>query len=1270
MKLRALFRSALLLIAATVCSLSAKADLAPEFINPTPGTSTIFIGLSDNGKWAVAETASTTDGDIRPRGGTLLNLETMTTVKISHPSGLAGVSDVTDDGQIVAGECNTKPAYWKASSKSWTILPLPAGFATGRINAITPDGRYGAGYVNLADDEFAAQPVLYDLTTNSLIDLPGLPTKDQQNEDKKQNYFSAISADGRYLYGHISVSYLLPVSPVCYVYDTVNHTYNIIGFTETPNKTPWTPLYTGMHFTEPGSMSPDGHWITGAVYMVKNNADSEWPTEYRTGFRYNVWDNTFELYDETTDIDIAGFNVADDGTVLGVTPALYPWASMMVRKDKYYYDFGQILKQAYGIDFESATGHEVTGKPLCVSADGRTIIMMPDTENSYILRLKESLTEACDKVDLLGNYTVTPAPGTSFTSISTVRLVFDRPVESGYYGDIKLLDSNGNTVRSALRCDADGMTVSISFRTTTLDAGKKYTVAIPAGHINIKGDKSVKSREINISYIGRGTAPVALTESYPADNAAVAGIDVTANPLLLTFDANVKVAEGARGYLYRATEDNPYCELSLGANENRVLVYPLSAQRFYNGTNYKVVIPANSITDLSGTGGNEEIVLHFEGTYVRQISADDRYLFNEDCTSYDNFMFYEGDNRVPDAIPSGWGFTQSQTPWMVLRESVTASDMCFCSHSMYIPAGQADDWVTTPQIYIPDDRCFLSFKSQSYMKSKKDYLKVIAYVSDNVYNSLSKDIIDDIRANGEVIYNELQSPGKSEEDLEGDWTDNKVKLDKFAGKNVYICFVNENDDQSAIMIDDIQIVHDMKFLTSFETPTRVVNRDEIVIKGTITVASDIDTYSNVELTLTDGEGNTAGHISEGSLSLKHNDVYPFEFSTPLPLKRGVENNYTVTVTLDNETSTINNSVKNLTFEPVKRVVVEEFAGSSCKNCPLGILAMQNLEKSFPGLIIPIVIRTYQSDVLGTGMAPYSSFLGLSAAPSGRVNRTEVSMPMVSVGANDYRFSGAGLADSETQQPIKLWYDYAAAELAQAAEADITFSSSYDAASRNISIDCNVRSAINATRQNINLFAVILEDNLVSYQENNLGSVDCPALGEWGKGGAYATSLVYPYTFNDVARGCVGTTFNGTGGLLPTTLSSDEVYPARLQCTLPESVNDAANTRIAVMMIDANTNRVINANVARLGEETPSGIDAIEVDGDAGGAGASAVAFDGSVIVNAAEDVDVTVYTLSGIALASASGNGLVSVDLNGYHGLVIVRMATASGVSVEKLVVR
>ena len=107
----------------------------------------IIDKISDNGLWGVSQKGSEVDGTLAPAGGIIYNLTTLAETDISDVSGLSGVGDVTDDGAIAVGECQGKPAYWSKDKNGWTILPMPDPYLQGRLNAVTPDGKFAVGYV-------------------------------------------------------------------------------------------------------------------------------------------------------------------------------------------------------------------------------------------------------------------------------------------------------------------------------------------------------------------------------------------------------------------------------------------------------------------------------------------------------------------------------------------------------------------------------------------------------------------------------------------------------------------------------------------------------------------------------------------------------------------------------------------------------------------------------------------------------------------------------------------------------------------------------------------------------------------------------------------------------------------------------------------------------------------------------------------------------------------------------------------------------------------
>lgn len=1246
----------------SLCGASAFAQ-APEIVST--GNGGYISKMSNNGKWGISETASVTEGSIDPSGGVLFDLSTMSATDISHSSGLTSVGDVTDDGKIVVGSALNKPAYWSADKKAWTFLNLPAGYAAGRLVCVTPDGRYAAGMLGKSANPYESYPVMYDLTTGDEIELPNLPTVDMTHEVQNQTYFYDISPDGRYLLGMLSFSYVMPPSLCTFVYDRQEKSYQMIGFDERATGN-WNPWKSNLLFCDFPQMSPNGEWVTGTAYMAEPQPGSDFFNEYVSVYAYNIASKKFDVYNNSTERNIDGVSILNDGTVCAATPTSNPYANAIVRSGNYYITLDQILKQNYGVNFEDATGWANTGKLIGVCDDNKTFITLVGPTTSFLIRLPNPIQEEAAKVDLLGTYNVTPARGTVMSKLKTFKILFDREIQTKQAANkITFTSSDGSVSYKALQATVNSdnpTTLNITFRTQQLESGKSYTLTIPEGFISIKGDNAVLNKEMTFNYGGHDDAPAKVIAAYPGDGATVTSLSAAENPIVIDFDLNVEVSESAAANIYFIDEEGKemlYSNLVCAASGNKLFVYPYQKINLFEGSSYKVVINAGSVTDISGGCGNEEIVLNYKGAYVRTLNPDDLHLFNEDCSDYSNFMFYEGDHRQPIDDMLYWNFLNAdQYPWTVVRDNNDSDDMAFASHSMYKDHGQANDWCVTANLEIPDEKCYLQFDAQSYLFSKEDYLKVVVYTSDKVINTLTPAIIEDIEKEGDVIFNEKLTPGETEEGLEGEWTNYKIDLDKYAGKQIYICFVNQNTDQSAVIIDNIKVIHDLSYLVSFENASRVVDAESLPIRGNIVVASKVETYKTAEITLKDADGKVVDSIKEDNLNLKENDHYIFSFKKELPLVKGAINKYTVEFLLNDDETVVKGEVKNLTFEPEKHIVLEEYSGRDCGNCPLGIVAMENIQKLYPGKMIPVAVLTYQGDPLGSGLSAYSAFLGMESAgaPSGRINRSEVLYPMVDING-DISFSGAE-AGSE------VWLDRFMKEIAEPAEAEITFTSVYDETTNKATVKTETRNALNADNTALNIFAVVLEDGLIDYQANYYASSEDADLGEWGKGGQFGQSYAYPVTKNHVARGTWGYTFNGTGGLIPSSITAGEVYENEFKMDLPSTVQDVNNCELVVMLIDAVTGKILNASAGKFaGEE--SGISNVAAD-------ASAIrmfAHNGRIFAVGAEKMDI--YSVSGQLIASATGSGNVDADLSGFAGVVIVKATDAKGaVKVGKFTVK
>jgi hypothetical protein len=214
----------------------------------------------------------------------------------------------------------------------------------------------------------------------------------------------------------------------------------------------------------------------------------------------------------------------------------------------------------------------------------------------------------------------------------------------------------------------------------------------------------------------------------------------------------------------------------------------------------------------------------------------------------------------------------------------------------------------------------------------------------------------------------------------------------------------------------------------------------------------------------------------------------------------------------------------------------------------------------------------------------------------------------------------------------------------------------------------VKYALDKKDVNVSLFFVVVEDQIQTYQTNTFYTISDPNLGEWGKGGIYAKSTVRKYKINDIARAAIGTTYNGTQGYVPTSVEAGVANTSTVQFNVPSAVSDMSNARVVAVMIDNNTDYVINAaqcNITVTGNNNDSGVNDVVTNGNI-----SIDAEDGNVVVCADSQATVTVYNVSGSVIATAQGEGTVVANTNGYTGVAIVRVVTNNDTLVKKVIVK
>lgn len=1261
----------LTLLLALVFSFSAKAqDVASgaEVIPVHFPHSCYFTALSDNGLWAVAS-GNDDENQALNAYPYLVNATTGELTQLWTGNNFSGMTatDVTDDGKIVVGSTPTGPAYYDVDAGQWIQLP-----GAGAPTAVTPDGSRIVGWSSggsFGVDDYSEQPVVWDrqadgtyLCRDVYAEFPDFPRADKSGHLTGIVRIENMSADGNILAG--AINFITPATACYYVYDCTTHeTRYIDNYMEGT---------ASGSFVDQSNMSNNGAYITGIANVVIGS------DEYIASYNFNIAEDKFELYNQYSDeLDRGGFAVSNQGVVFASSPAVNPLRYVYVRVGKLWYGLDEIMSGRYGINIYDRIGTETTGTATDVADDGRVLIGMGMTKgDGYIIRLPETFSEAASHIDPFGAYAINPEAGSQFARFRTATIRFSKPVNlSSSTAQALFLDSDGKEQRRfTLTANADGMSFNVGGMPFPMTAGETYTLRFPAGTFVLAADDSFTNSEINVNYVGREATPAEAINITPYDSSNVSEIS-TNNPVRMTFDMNVQVADDADGnpmvgYLYEVGNDTPLCELTIAAQNNAVVMAPALRRYLRLGTDYRVVMPAGSVTDIMGDCANEEISVTYHGIFEQQPSQDNANLYFDDfddpSTSIATYLLYEGDHNTPSTAMQQWEFDTDNSPWnFTIRDDENSTDYCAASHSMYSPAGKSDDWMSLPQLIIENPDYYLSFSAQSYQFGKNDVLKVVVLEDENGYTNFTSDLRQKFEDNGKVIFEQQLSPGSSAESLAGDWQHYEVSLADFSGKSVYIAFVNQNENQSAIFLDSVRVYYRGDFYLNNTTTSTVVNQESTKVTASVNITGD-DVYNDLTATLTGAEGFTSTYTATGLNLTKNSAAYRFEFPDELPLTVGNENNYTISINLDGNQLSQSGTVKNLAFQTTKRVVIEKATGTECGYCPSGILAFENLESLFGDQFIPVEIHSNLMGADPYAMDNYVSYLGATALPTGLVNRIDsIYSPMVTLADAESGFELYYSFNSPAGNETFLDIVQREFELNPNPDADVTLTSAVcDPDSRQLTIAGNVNYAVNLSSLNQNIVFVVLENGLTGRQHNNYAANDDPLLGEWGAGGAYGQTYAN-CTYDHVARRVVNDSYGGVSGLIPFSVTAGEPVGFSFNVPMYDNVYNWTNAELVAMLVDNNTGLVINSTVVPFTVNASAGIGSAEADG-----GVSISTSGSTVTVTSAADVNVTVTALNGGLAGMASGSGNVSIDVNGGKGIYVVKATTADTTTVKKVILK
>lgn len=509
------------------------------------------------------------------------------------------------------------------------------------------------------------------------------------------------------------------------------------------------------------------------------------------------------------------------------------------------------------------------------------------------------------------------------------------------------------------------------------------------------------------------------------------------------------------------------------------------------------------------------------------------------------YATYDVDGQTPHFTMVQIGFDQG-VAWTTMRERTNKDNRYAASTSKHkVVDGttlNAEDWLVTPLMRIPSADATLAWRAQSVCESSQQGDTYEVYVSTT--GNRPEDFVGGrlTSISGELV---------------NQWAAHEVSLGAYAGKDVYIAFVNRSFLCEVLAIDDVSITSSPGFC-------EVVEEDYSYSYGTENVQPFGVLLSHSEAPITSFTaycevGDKVLQRNYEGVSIAAGEQFRFEFEEALPVAYGDTLQCRIWASVDGRTTgSVRTRIVSMLFEPQQTTVFEEGTGMWCGYCPLGIVAMNRLKEKYPDQFIGIAL--HYDDVL---VVPgYSDAMYFDSFPIAWINRKYQTPPMVLVetaNGMDYTMLNGGFETALLQQQ------------AQKTIADITPVATF--AEGKVHVDARVRFAVHPHDANYRLAYVVVEDRVEGegyYQYNYFGGDDAYQLDGFEK----ADRVVRPYVFDDVARSIAGHR-EGIPGSVPTDIVCGEVYEHSYSFEV-NNVNNPANAHVVAMLIDARTGFVVNA----------------------------------------------------------------------------------------------
>lgn len=492
-----------------------------------------------------------------------------------------------------------------------------------------------------------------------------------------------------------------------------------------------------------------------------------------------------------------------------------------------------------------------------------------------------------------------------------------------------------------------------------------------------------------------------------------------------------------------------------------------------------------------------------------------------------------------------------------LQDSPDEANRFAGATSSFVGGGAANAWLVTREISLPSTgECELSWLSESLSLSKPDGLKV--FVSTTGGNP-------ETDFTGEPLWQTDSEPAGPSESIDGEWNAHSVSLKDYAGKRVWIAFVNQTEGGLLVCLDDVTVKANTSYYV-YSDVEKISTDESITIRGHVVAK---DTPLTGYTVLYAGADSVVHAKTFTGLDVQPGQSHSFSFDEPLQIsdKRGSYVGYRIwTSTGTEERVGVQDSVAAVSFMPQNKVVVEEGTGAWCGWCPLGVLAFENLRELYPDNIVAIAV--HNQDALTVD--EYDGSLLCPAFPLGAINRSYWAEPMVNAD-NKYLLDAPGSWQYSVEQELKRIPTFEV-RVASATLDGYT-----------LQVKSNLRFALPMKNPRLRVAYVVTEGNVAvgMSQSNYLAGYTLEAFGKFGSGQEYGQARINNYVYDDVAIG-IWPAYRGEALTLSATVPADKGYVLNKTIDLSDAVLVGTDhLSVAVLIINDADGTILAADQQKI-----------------------------------------------------------------------------------------